>query len=68
MYYFDIYKDEHNFNLVYFVFDYSKSHSEAHGHVGNKKIRAWINEQHTKESGESSINLFSRLFSQVSSY
>ena len=40
MYYFDIYKDEHNFNLVYFVLDYSKSHSEAHGHVGNKKIRA----------------------------
>lgn len=37
MYYFDIYKDEHNFKLVYFVFDYSKLHSKAHGHVGNKR-------------------------------
>lgn len=39
MYYFDIYKDEHNFKLVYFMFDYSIVHSKAHGQVGNIKYK-----------------------------
>lgn len=37
MYYFDIYKDGHNFYLIYFVFNYYVKHSETHGHVGNER-------------------------------
>ena len=37
MYYFDIYKDGHNFKLIYFVSDYSIKHSKAHGHVGSER-------------------------------
>lgn len=39
MYYFDIYKDGHNFKLFYFVSDYSIKHSKAHGHVGNERYK-----------------------------
>lgn len=36
---FDIYKDGHNFKLIYFVFDHSIKHSKAHGHVGNESYK-----------------------------
>lgn len=39
MYYFDIYKDGHNFKLIYFVFDYSMKHFKTHGHVGNETYK-----------------------------